>query len=65
MAEYNIDLSNSYFIGDTTIDIQTGINAGLKTILLATGEGGKDKKFNVESDYNFPSLLDAVKHIVN
>ena len=30
---HNIDLTKSYIIGDTTIDIMTGINAGLKTTL--------------------------------
>lgn len=43
VSKYNIDLSNSYMIGDTTVDIQTGFNAGMKTILVLTGEAGKDK----------------------
>lgn len=30
--EYNIDLSNSYFIGNTETDMKTGINAGLKKV---------------------------------
>ena len=39
---YNIDISQSWYIGDTTIDIQTGKNVGMKTILVKTGEAGKD-----------------------
>lgn len=35
--KYNIDLIKLYFVGDTTMDIQTGINAGMKTILIKTG----------------------------
>jgi len=33
-----IDLSNSYFIGDTIRDIETGKAAGLKTILVFSGK---------------------------
>ncbi len=32
--EFNIDLKNSYFVGDSKVDIECGINAGLKTILI-------------------------------
>lgn len=63
-VKYNIDLSKSWFIGDTTIDVQTGKNAKLKTILLKTGEAGKDKKFEVKADYECDNLLDAVKFIL-
>ena len=65
MAEkYNIDLSESYIIGDTTMDIQTGINAGLHTVLLQTGEAGSDGKYDVEPEFEADSLLDAIKLII-
>ncbi|MBK7979510.1 MAG: HAD family hydrolase [Ignavibacteriae bacterium] len=32
--EFEIDLSKSFFIGDRSVDIECGINAGVKTILL-------------------------------
>jgi D,D-heptose 1,7-bisphosphate phosphatase len=32
--EFNIDLSHSYMIGDKASDVECGINAGVKTILL-------------------------------
>ncbi len=37
--EHNIDLSKSYFVGDAVTDIECGMNAGLKTILVKTGYG--------------------------
>ena len=37
--DFNIDLSKSFFIGDSFSDILCGINAGLKTILVKTGNG--------------------------
>lgn len=43
VEKYNIDLSSSFFVGDSTVDIQTGVNAGLKTILVKTGQAGRDK----------------------
>ncbi len=61
---FNIDLSCSWIIGDTTIDIQTGVNAGLKTILLKTGYGGKDEKFDVKPDFVCESLTEAVDIIL-
>lgn len=62
--KYNIDLSNSYFIGDTTVDIMTGVNAGLKTILVETGEAGKDNKYDIKPDYIFKNLKEAIDKIV-
>lgn len=64
-AKYNIDMEKSYFIGDSTVDIQTGKNAGLKTVLLRTGEGGNDKKYTVLPDMIFDNLLQAAEEIVN
>ena len=61
--KYNIDLSNSWYIGDSTIDIQTGINANMKTVLLRTGEGGKDGKYNVVPDYEVNNLKEAIDRI--
>lgn len=62
--KYNIDLKKSYLIGDTTTDIMTGKNAGLKTILVQTGLGGKDGRYGVEPDLIADTLLDAVHEIL-
>ncbi|PTS93926.1 D,D-heptose 1,7-bisphosphate phosphatase [Pedobacter sp. HMWF019] len=64
VKEFNIDLSRSYFIGDSTTDIQTGINAGVKTVLVKTGYAGKDNKYNVKPDYSANNLDDAVDLIL-
>lgn len=63
--KYNIDLKQSWYIGDTTMDIQTGINAGMRTILLKTGEGGKDGKYSATSDYIAEDLVQAVDIALN
>ncbi len=62
---YNIDLSRSWIVGDTTMDIQTGINAGLKTALVLTGEAGNDRKYDVKPDLVCSDLLEAVEKILS
>lgn len=54
--DFNIDLSRSYFIGDTVSDIECGINAGLKTILVKTGYG-KDSFSILQKVNKFPTFV--------
>ncbi|MDD6071438.1 MAG: HAD-IIIA family hydrolase, partial [Clostridiales bacterium] len=63
-TEYNADLVNSWFVGDTTMDVQTGINAGMRTVILRGGNPQKGKD-NVVSDLVADNLLDAVKMILS
>ena len=51
-------------VGDTTMDIQTGINAGMRTALVLTGEAGGDKKYDVKPDLVCRDVLEAVKMIL-
>lgn len=62
--EHNIDLKNSWMVGDMSIDVQTGINAGMKTVLLRTGMAGNDGKYNVQADYCAENILDAINFIL-
>jgi len=64
VERFNIDLSQSWVVGDTTVDIQTGKNSGCKTALVLTGEAGRDGKFAVEPDLTAANLLAAVKEIL-
>lgn len=34
VREHNIDVQNSWMVGDTYQDVKTGVNAGIKTVLL-------------------------------
>lgn len=63
-ADFNADLSNSWFIGDTTMDVQTGKNAGMYTIMLRSGDPKKGK-YDVTPELIADDLLDAVKMIVS
>jgi len=62
--EHNINLKDSWIIGDTTSDIMTGKNARIRTILVKTGEAGKDNKYDVTPEYIADNLLDAVNFIL-
>lgn len=64
VKKYNIDSSCSYIIGDSMVDIQTGKNAGLHTVLVHTGEAGKNKKYDVMPEMEANDLLDAVNAII-
>lgn len=64
IKDFNISPELSWIVGDTTTDIQTGINAGLKTALVGTGEAGKDSKYAIEPLINAADLFEAVRQIV-
>lgn len=65
MAEkYNIDISRSFMVGDSTVDIQTAQNAGLRSVLVLTGQAGKDGKYNVAPDMTARNLGEAVELIL-
>ena len=62
--QYHIDLSVSWFVGDTTVDIQTGKNAGTRTALVLTGDAGSDRKYDVKPDLICENILEAVDKIL-
>lgn len=61
IKEFNLDPNSLYMVGDRESDINAGINAGVKTILVKTA--------NVpviadQADYTAPNLSDAVRYVV-
>lgn len=64
VERFNIDLQRSWMIGDTTMDIQTGKNAGTNTALVLTGDAGQDGKFAASPDLVCENLLQAVEKIL-
>jgi histidinol-phosphate phosphatase family protein len=62
--DFIIDPKESFMVGDTTRDVQTGKNAGCRTILVRTGFGGRDGKFDAKPDYVCENLLEAAKLII-
>lgn len=65
-ADFQIDLSNSWMIGDKKIDIGTGFNAGIKTALVKTGYGIEHSTdLDREPDVIAEDLLDAAKQLLH
>lgn len=68
--DYDIELSSSWMIGDSDIDIEAGRNAGCKTARIVAS-AGKNKKSDqsgiklIPADVQTTSLFDAVKQILN
>ena len=60
-ADFNIDLEKSWFVGDTHQDVQTGINAHCKTILITTGDPNPARKYaDAKPDFICRDLAEAV-----
>jgi histidinol-phosphate phosphatase family protein len=63
--DLNVDLAKSWLIGDTTTDVQTARNAGLKSVLVKSGYGGLDQKYDAQPDFTFDTLIEAVRFIAS
>lgn len=64
VKKYNIDLSKSYMVGDSTMDLELARNAGVKSVLVDTGFAGNDGKYDKSCDIEAKDLLDAVEKII-
>lgn len=64
---FDLDLSRSYVIGDRMIDIQTGNNIGIPSLLVLTGYGKEEwdlcKKNHATISYVAKDLPDAIRYI--
>lgn len=61
-ADFDLDLQKSVMIGDTTQDVLTGQQAGVRTILVKTGHGGKDPwQYDCKPEFEALDLRAAVQ----
>jgi len=68
VKDFDIDLKNSFMIGDGITDIQAGISAGCKTVFIGNMKCGHCEKFeekNIKPDYVAKDLLSATEIIKN
>lgn len=63
--ELNISFNESWMVGDSTRDIYAAKSAGIKSILVKTGNGGKDFKYDIEPLFVSTDLKDAVDTILS
>lgn len=64
-SDLNLELSASWMVGDSTGDVETARRAGLISILLSTGLGGRDGKWLSQPDAECLDLADAVSLILD
>jgi histidinol-phosphate phosphatase family protein len=63
--DLNLDLSASWFIGDSTADIMVAQRGGMMSILVETGEAGRDGKWPCHPNYTCLSIVEAIELILN
>ena len=66
--KFNIDLKDSWVIGDHPHDVEMGKKAGCKTIYVLTGHGEKHRnKLNghIDPDFITNNIYEAAKIIIN
>jgi D,D-heptose 1,7-bisphosphate phosphatase len=63
--ELRIDLANSWFVGDQTRDLESARRAGVHSILVQTGMGGRDGQFHSTPDHVADDLAAAAGVILN
>lgn len=57
---YDIDLSQSWMVGDRTSDVLTGVNAGTRTVLVRSGVPDVDSD---QASATVDNLLQAIEYI--
>ena len=63
--DYNIDLKNSYVIGDHDSDVELALNVGAKSILVLTGHGKKHyNNMVLKPNFIANNLLEAANKII-
>ena len=71
VKEFNIDLKNSWFVGDMVVDVVCGKNAGCKTVQVKSPHSNKTIKSaagydsHAKADFNVDNLSEAVQIILN
>jgi histidinol-phosphate phosphatase family protein len=61
--DLNADLGRSWVVGDSTTDVALANGAGVRSILVATGEGGADGKYSAQPDFTACDFGAAVSFI--
>jgi D-glycero-D-manno-heptose 1,7-bisphosphate phosphatase len=62
--KYEIDFSHTFFIGDSSQDVEVALKTGCKPLLVLTGNGEKTRK-EYPSILHFNDLAAAAAYIIN
>lgn len=61
ISQFQLDPAHTFFVGDRQTDVAAGINAGVRTILMSTGEVAVQSPL---PEYVAANLLDAARYVV-
>jgi histidinol-phosphate phosphatase family protein len=61
--DFQIDRAASWMVGDSTRDVELARRAGLRSVLVRTGNGGKDGRYDVRPDHVAADLAAAAELI--
>jgi D-glycero-D-manno-heptose 1,7-bisphosphate phosphatase len=64
-AEFSLDLTASFMIGDKLVDVEAGLNSGCRPIMVRTGYGASESTRLPPGIPVYDSLPDAVRAIVS
>lgn len=66
--EFSLDLTRSFVIGDSVVDMQVAQAVGATPVLVLTGYGplaaNECKRNGIHVDYVAPSIVEAVDHVL-
>ena len=65
MQDFDIDLDRSWLVGDKASDIQAGLAAGVKSILVLTGYGDTDRALLGSGDVCVTDIVAASSYIIS
>lgn len=61
--EYDLNLNRSWMIGHTTLDVLAASRAGMGTVLVQTGQAGKDGTYQIDPHFVEADIRHAVARI--
>ena len=64
-SDHQIDMSRSWMIGDKLIDVQAGLAAGVRSMLVLTGYGAKEQAQLPQGVLSTDSVATAAQHILS
>jgi mannose-1-phosphate guanylyltransferase/phosphomannomutase len=65
LRDFRLKPEECVLVGDSTRDILTGQRMGITTIMVQSGYGGKDGKYNVKPDLSLCNLAEAAQHLLS
>ena len=64
-ADHSIDLAASFMVGDRLVDVEAGLNAGCRPMMVRTGYGSVESVRVPPHTPVYEDLLEAVRVILN